>query len=490
MPEIDLTRYRRRGPGITAPGVNLAVASASFGFGRFTAQAELQTIAELGYGMDPRAVPVSALQLMGCNPAIYLAERTISGIVRRPDLYSVRHKDPKIVAETEAWLWPLLGRLTAAAARAFSYGTVAVVLDWDRRTLRVMVPGKNGKERARTLVRHTHFVRAFEVHPDETLLLIDEQGAVDRITALGGTYGAGRVHVWAWDPEFGSVVGQGARRRSWRDYCEHMILTVLRDKYLERSVDSPRVSYSPDGEIEIDGVKYRIPEYVGQLLDEARGSGSINLPSKRDSNGEKLYELDVLEVPDRNEVWDASLNRCESNMFLAFLVSSTLSGGLDDAGGAASRTLEGMLREHVEDLANWVAEGLTRIVDLVHAANYDPEQVDPPEIVATDVGKAAARKIMQQVLSLAVNAQRGEVALRTDIPALLDKLGIPLRSEPPEFPEGWGGEGGGGGTPPGRPRDMTSDREQRREDARTEEGEEDTGAPRDEDGEPEKTGDA
>lgn len=461
MPEqdVDLSKFRRTST-VTMAG----------SYGRYTLGAELHTIAQLGYGMDPRHVPVAALQLMFTNPAVYLAWRTISGIVRRPDLWSVRHRDPRVRAEVEAWLWPLLPVLTAAMARAFAYGTVAVVLDWERRTLKIVAPGPKGKERTKTLKMHTHFARAFEVHPDLTTFELDVQGSVVSVSVQGARYAANRAHVWTWDGEFGSLVGQGALRRAWRPYCEHLILTLLRDKYLERSVDSVRVSYSPEGEVTVDGTTYQINEYVGTLIDSARGSGSINLPSVRDATGNKKYELDTLEVPDRADVWDQALNRCEAEMFVAFLVAATLSGGLDDAGGAASKTLDGMLREHVEDLATWGAVGLSRIVQLVHAANHGPDD-EPADVAATDVGKAAARKIFQEVLRLANSASRGEVALCANIPVLLDKLGVPLR-EPPLDP--FDGEDPSAAEP-GRDREPGSERDDRRDDARSEDGEEDTG---------------
>jgi hypothetical protein len=87
------------------------------------------------------------------------------------------------------------------------------------------------------------------------------------------------------------------------------------------------------------------------------------------------------------------------------------------------------------------------------------------------VGKAAARKIFQEILRLANTSARGEIAMRTDMPALLDKLGIPLR----EPPEGW--ELGEAPDAPevGRPDDPSGGREERRENAETTDGEEDTG---------------
>ena len=35
---------------------------------------------------DPSIVPLRALQAMGTHPVVYLAERTITGLIRRPNL--------------------------------------------------------------------------------------------------------------------------------------------------------------------------------------------------------------------------------------------------------------------------------------------------------------------------------------------------------------------------------------------------------------------
>lgn len=481
MPDsVDLSKFKRK----TMVAGGQAVVSASYS--RYTLQADVQTLAQLGYGWDGRAVPVHALQSMGTCPAVYLAERTVTGIVRRPDLFSIRHPDKaveaKLRAEIEAWLWPLLPKITAAAARAFAYGTVAVVFDWERKTLKVRVPKDGGKARKKTLERHTHYGKVFEIHPDATQLRVDEQSTVTHVQTLVASYPMTRAHAWEWDPEFDEHVGQGARRRAWSSYCEWLIVRLLRDKYLERSVDSPRVAYAPGGKVEVDGVTYEKVDYVLKLLQDLRGSGEVGLPSDRDKEGNKQYEIDVLEIPDRAEVWDQALNRIEADIYAAYLVSAL--GGLDDAGGAASRTLEGMLKEHVEDLANWIAQGLTELVEHVHVANYDPEEVEAPEVYATDVGKREARKNLMDVLRLVNQAGRGEASMRADVPKLLDKIGVPLRDEPPVFPPGWGGQSGG---EPGRQKEDSSDRQRRRDEADTEEGEDDTGGPRDEDGDPEPT---
>lgn len=466
-PAVDLSKFKRTAGTLMASS-----------YGRFTVALELHTIAQLGYGMDPRTVPVSALQLMNTCPAVYFARRTITGIIRRPDLYTVKHDDPKVVAETEAWLWPLLPRLLSGAVAGFDYGSVVCVLDWERRTMRIEVPTSDdpSKKRNKTLVDHTHFAKAYEVHPDETQWELDAAGEIVAAQAGTNRYNADRIAPWIWDPELGEVCGQGAKRRAWRSYCEWLINTLLRDKFLERAVDAPKIAYTPSGKTTVDGVEWEIPDYVVNLLMEVRGAGIVPLPGVREDagKGERKYAVEKLDVnAGAADTFDEALNRNEADIFIAYLVSPTMSGGLDDVGGAASKTLDGMLREHIEDIACYVASGLTRLVEIVHRANYDPDKVAPPEVAYTDVGKAAARKTMLAVLQLANQAARGEVALRTNMPALLDKMGIPLR-EPPLDPFDPATDPSAGGAP-GPGRDPNGDREGRREDAETESGEEDTG---------------
>lgn len=473
---IDLKTFKRTGTGMLVPS-----------YGRFSNHLEQHVIAQLGYGMDPRAVPVEALRLMMANPAVYLAMRTLTGIVRRKDLFTVTHSDPKLVAEVYAWLPKLIPTIAAAAARAFAYGTVAVVFDWTRETLRFEVPTSTdatGKTtRSKTIADHTHYSRAVEVHPDATQAVLDPAtGDPVAVNANGLTVSIERALLWIWDPEFGEIVGQAALRRGWRDYCEHTIVTVLRDKYLERSVDAPRIVKCPSGKVEpANESSVTIAAHCTALMDDLRGSGTAAFPSKRE-DGQPLYEVEQLEVPDRAHVWEEALNRCEANLFLAFLVAPQLTGIEDASAGAGARQLDGMLREHVEDLATWVAAGLSDVVRVVHRKNYDPAKVTAPEVVATDVGKREAKKIALEVLRMATQAAQGEVSMRTDIPALLDRLGIPVI----EAPEGWERGVGFGlpdaadpateGTANGRPEDQAGDRADRREDAATEDGEEDTGA--------------
>jgi len=128
-----------------------------------------------------------------------------------------------------------------------------------------------------------------------------------------------------------------------------------------------------------------------------------------------------------------------------------------------AKILDGMLREFIQDLAQFAADNLTHLVGIVHMMNHDPDKVPPPEVMAYEV-PAAVRKLYLEVLRLVGAARRGvSPAEWVDVPALLDQLGVPIQTAPTLRPETEG--------QPGRPPDLTGGRQDRREDARTDEGE-------------------
>jgi hypothetical protein len=446
---------------------NLSLAT----LGRCTQAFENWAVLQAHQGVDPSLVPLSALRAMGNHTIVALAEHTIGGIMRRPDLYYVRHKDKAIVRETEEWLWPLLTKVLPTAVRAFAYGTVPAILDWGRADLRFEVPSEQDGVSHMTLVGHTHFVDSHEVWPSDVEVELDGT----RLVALrhgGRRYLADRVCLFVWDPEFGELMGQGARRRAWRDYVASLIVGALQAGYLERSVDSPRVLFTPPGTHNVGGQEVSTGEYVGQQFQLLRGSGSIALPSTRDGGGHKRYELTTLDVPDRKDVWEQALNRYDGGILKAYLVPPSLAG-VEDLAATGAKVLDGMLREFIQNLAQFAANHLNAVVRTVHAINHDPEKLRPPEILAYEV-PAAIRKLYLDVLRVVNAADHGESAAAwVDVPALLDQLGVPLRTSPLRVERA--------SNPIGRPRDASGEREERREDARTPEGEDAVGAPDEQD---------
>jgi len=415
--------------------------------------------------MDPRLVPFSALEHMGTHPVIYLAERIMTGIIRRKDLYTVTHDDPKIVKETEEWLWPLLPTLLNAYGRAYAYGSVPIIFNWGRETLKIEVPSKDGSDtRSKTLKNHTHYTSVHSIRPSEVSIQ-HSNDVLDHVAYAGKEYGAERARVLRWDPEFGSFIGQSARRRAWRDYCSSLIIETLEANYLERSVDNPRIAYAPSGTEKINGVDVPIPHYVNQMLMALRSSGSVTFPSSFDESGNRLYEIDTLDLPDREGIWTKAIGRREQRMLISYLA---LLG--ENASAGAAKMVDGLLKEFIQDIATWVSDDLTSIIATVHAANYDPDKIKSPEVEATDVGKTSAKKMLVEVLRMTNGDQINRWA---DIPRALDRLGVPvleqeLEPPEPEIPAA---------LPPDAP-DGTSDREERREDARTEGGEDDRGSKR------------
>lgn len=436
--------------------------------GWWSSPLSLWAASTMGEDLDPRLVSEASLEAMGTHPTIYLAERMTTGVIRRDDLFTVKHPDPVRVAETEEWLWPLLPQILSACGRAYAYGSRGLVFDWAREDLRFRAPQRSdpSRERQVTLRGHAHYVAAHSIRRSEVEVFV-RSDEVAQAVYYGQTFGPDRFHLLVWDPEHeGDTRGQGARVRAWRDYCALLVLDALEASYLERSVDSPRVAFVPDGTQEVDGDELSNAEYATELLMALRGSGVLALPSDRDGSGNEQWKLETLDLPDRENVWVQAIKRRETRLMLSYLA---LLGA--DVSAGASRTIDGLLKEVIQDIAQWVASVLTRVVERVHLANHDPALVPPPEVVATDVGRGNALRMLKEVLGM---IDGGEVQRWLDVQAALDRLGVPVLQSPdapapapaapPAVPK-----------PVGRPRDETSDRQDRRDNARTPEGEEDTG---------------
>jgi len=427
--------------------------------------------AEVDARVDPLSVSVNVLRRMDRDPIVYLGEWAITALVRKPDLYHVKHPlgDKKIVAETEEWLWPLLPKLLPMIARSFLYGAIPYVFDWGREDLVVLVPGKNGKPRKRTLQGHYHFVRVHEVFPSKAEAMFDlsDRYLGLRHTETEETYDAGRSRVSIWDEQFGEITGQGARRRALAPTIKGEIFELLKARYTERTVHTPLVLFAPDEDIPAAEGEDDIPvgDFVAEQLKELRGGGVLHLPGKRDANGNRLFEVEPLELPERSEVFDRALNRFDAQKLASYLVPPAMTMIEEGIGGGAARVLKDMFATFVGALVAHAANELTAVVELVHGQNH-PAKEPAPEIGANEIPDKVQKLYLEVLKTVGDPALIGR---KVDVDGLLDHLGVPRKTGEDED------EQTEASRPPGRPLDLTSDREERREDARTDEGADDTG---------------
>lgn len=433
---------------------------------------------------DPLSVPLSRLRRLDADPVIYLAEWCTTALARRPDLYYVSAPGDATgerVAEVEEWLWPLLkrgngdpqqpggGGLLDSIVRAFCYGASPYILDWGVEDL--VVTRKSG--RRRTLRGHVHYTASHEIYPEQVRLEVDG-GDLKAIHYGGLSYGPSRARLAIWDRQGGTWRGQSARRRAYKYCYTGDIIENLGDQYLERSVDVPRLVFvNGDGDVlDEEGNTQSVGDHIGAVMASLRNAGVGTLPGNRDASGNRMYSVELLNLPDRSDVWHKATAAKDAKKVFSYLLPPSMAG-LDDTLGSGGRIVDKLFSNIVEQLAAFVAAELTAIVEVVHTRNH-PASVPPPEILAAPIPDKTSKLFLEVLRSVGEQARLGE---RVDVPALLDQLGVPtmpgapaepLAGPPPPTPK-----------KPGPARDTTSRREERREDAQTPEGEEDTGAPRD-----------
>lgn len=469
MPVSDTETFRRMQGGLSA-GLGMRLGPSRF--------VGLDTWARgaLPPGANPEAVSLAELRRMDVDPVVYLAEWAITSLIKRPDLYYVSHPDPsgRMVSEVEEWLWPLLPKLLPIIARAFSYGAAPYVLDWAQEDLTIR--GKSG--RRKRLAGHLHYAGVHELWPGDVKLETED----DELLAIHygqKAYGPGRGRLAVWGRQFGEWRGQSARRRAWKYSTLKGIHETLRAQYLEKSVDPPRIVYcSTDADVVNEGGEAEnFADHLGMVVGSLRNNGVGILPGNRDDSGNRMVDLEVMNLPDRSTVFPAAIEDFNSQIIQAFLVPPAMAG-IDDSLGSGGRILDKLFSNMIENLAGWVAVELSAIVEEVHSRNH-PASAIVPEVGAYRIPDKVQKLYLETLRAMGEGSRLGE---RVDARSLLDQLGIPLLPEQPE--RATSPEVREPAAKPGPERDTSSDREERREDAATEQGEEDTGAPRDEDGEP------
>jgi len=435
---------------------------------------------------DPGCLSFLALRGMDTDPIVYLAERSITALIRKPDLFHVKHPlgNKALVAEAEEWLWPLMlnGPILSILARSFIYGAIPYVLDLGNDEFVVRVPPAQGETNSttRTIPGYWRYVDAHELRPDRVTFDADASNRLTRLVDVttGLAYDAGRSRIAIWDRQFGEWAGQGARRRAWKPYAKGTIFDMLQAKYLERTVHTPLLIRAPGKDVGPTGEDdMSVGDFIAAQMETLMGGGYLPLPNDGWKDGRYEYEVVPLELPERSEVFERALNRFDSQVFAAYCVPPAMAQIDDAIGGGAARVLQQLFSTFVEGLACHAAHELSGLVAIVHGLNYDTKKVLAPEVGANEIPDKVQKLYLDVLAKIGDAAQLGE---RVDVDQLLDYMGVPRKDGAPKEPM----PAGSGGPGAGRPREPMGKREERREDAATPEGQEDTGAPRDEDGAP------
>lgn len=435
---------------------------------------------EVGPHTRPQDVPWEVLDAMGYDPVIYLGERAVQSVALDPELYYVRHDDQAVVARTETWLRPILRELLEAILPAFAYGCAPFVLDWRVDDLET----RTEAGRLKTYRAHLHYGRVSPIWPGDAMIRAMPTGDLAALiygaTAYEGrdedSQGrplARRAFVPVWGRQFGRWEGSASRRRAYKAWYQSAVVELWQARYLERSVDVPRIGFAPNGMINVNGEDVSALRVLTAAMMSLKGGSACALPSETDGEGRPLWRIEPLQLPDRHGVWSEALSWRDAKKLEACLMPPGIASGSDVLSSA--KVADSLMREFVQALADFAACTLSEVVRAVHL-HEGGRRLSAPQVIANDVPQAR-RKILLEILKATINSTQHLPDGRTYTlgelvhPELLEQLGVTARS----VEEAAHSQSNPTSGQPGRPRDTTSDREERREDARTDEGEDATG---------------
>lgn len=446
----------------------------------------------------PGCIPFEVLDHIGFDPTVKITEGMLTFPLADAALYYLEHPDPEIAAEAMAALRPLLPVTIPAILRSVFLGVIPIIFDWGVEPLDVPEPvtedDEDGLPDVRTIPAHVHYVAAHEVWPGDAWVEVGPDDEVDAVIVGSERYPSDRALVAVWEKSFGEFIGEATRRRQFAPWLRKRKKMRGELRYFERSVDPPRIVYCPEGEIDLGGGDKRPALDIGVAAILAlRAGGAAGLPAKFDENGNRVWEVVPLDLPERSSAYAAGIERENAELMLAGLTPP--SAVVSDVATFAGAKVPGDLYvETVERIGRYVAEVLSVVVRTPHLVAHPDEA---PPVVRCRALPKAKRKMLLEVFTRIVGNTRVladkrvyTVAEQVDAERLMDELAVPFKAagkvarepmQPESVAEGVKSEvksESESTTQPGGPgpeREPASERDERRDAARTEEGEESTG---------------
>ncbi len=464
----DLSDFERASWGMGGMSLTQVAQFAAFGAG-------------VRQDMDPRLIPPEVLELLDYDTTFALGNAMITAPALDPELYYIRGSD-RDKAEVEAWLRPILPQLLACFVRAFSYGAIPVVLDWAVDTLSFEVPDapkdpKAAELRRRNIPGYYHYERVHELWPSD----VTPDVRNDRLLALiygGRRYGGQdlddpteiRAFVATWDKAFGKLSGCGSRHRAFGPWWRKGQADLWNGRFLERGVDLPRVGYAPEGKVKVNGQDVDATKILRAAVLSLRNGSALILPSTYTAGGEPLWKVDVLKATEgAAQAFEKSLDRFDAQILEASFVPQ---GGVDKA-------TEEQVSDSAQRICDFAAERVSEVIAVVDRIR-NGKRADCPRALANDVPKRK-RKLLLEVFGHVKDAvhetragKRFTMAERVGV-EIIPQLGLPMRTEEEAARSPRPADDGPKPGAPGRPGKPTSDRDQRRDDSKTIDGESDTG---------------
>lgn len=436
----------------------------------------------VGEHTKPQDLPWFVLDCMAYDPWIYLGEQAFAAPLRDPTLYFVTHRDPAIRAEAEAVLARIMAKTLRFGTRGVARGVACWVYDWIAEDVQITVQKDGDTSRNKRLVGHQHYDPCVhELHPGE----VELQVQADRLVALrygSNFYRPDRAFVATWDQTDGDMRGNGSRRRAYRSWFRGEYRELWQDRWLERSVDPPRIGRAPAGLVEINGEKVRASDVMASGLMALKGGGAAVFPPTVDKDTKTpLWSVDPMQLPDVSDVWHKAINQTSAEKLIASLVPPG-AAGVSETTFAGAKVPYDMFVELLESGAEWVVESVLQpVVDVLHRVNHG-DKTPPPLVGAREIPRLKVKRLTELFKVVATVPRRvagkdgedGEVSLAELVDeSIIDEIGVERRAtaDAVRKPRPAGPAGG----PPGRPRDELGDREQRRENSPNDEGQDDTG---------------
>lgn len=345
---------------------------------------------ESGIGeYNPDRIPVSTYEKMRLDPQIALA----TALIELPILaqnYRIECSNKKMAAVVDAALRPIYKKLVKSMLRAIQFGFATGEKVWEKVKLRIDQEGDDGKN---TTIYNRYTVvpkKVKFIHPKSVRIIRNEKSEdIEYVTQTQDYYDfkgkrVPKVHirdmVWfALDDEYGNFFGSARYKNVYQAWYWYQIVVQFMLRYLERRGAPAAVGSAPFGSTtKSDGTKTPNIDVILEAAYALVSNSAVAIPSQYDKNGNKLWDLQLVEDEQRGELFLDVLRYLNLLKLRGLFVPDKVGTA---EGASTNATTEGHTDVHLlneEALTQMIQDCLnTQVIPDIVKYNFPPSKIVP-----------------------------------------------------------------------------------------------------------------
>ena len=317
---------------------------------------------------DPSDVPYSIKKKMSKDPqvALGIAARQ-APLVAAWSNFTVQSQDEEYAAFVKAAMKPVIRSLAKSSLRAELYGHAPhekiFIRDDVQGEMDVAAPkaGTGDAKVKREWKGAIVYRKLKDLEPWNTSYWYHRSGGFAAMR-YGGSSGpfvpAAKSFIYTNNKQFENLYGNALLENVYDDWYKRSVMVMFLCRYMEKKADPTTLVYAPASDVEEDPdgtERSAVHSAAKEISDNVQNSATVGIPAIFDEDGNRLFDVKVLEYPDRSELFLAVINYFDVRILRGLLtpervVTQDTNVGTNSMASAHTGTFLRMTRAALDDV--------------------------------------------------------------------------------------------------------------------------------------------